>query len=248
MTHEAAKEILLRYRDSMKDANDPEILLALDLAARDPVLNRWFIAHRHFQAAVSEHLRTIPVPPDLKSQILKNRPRATPFPRRTLLAIAAAFSILAVAAALWFSKPAESKNFANFQARMINFALRTYAMDILSTDEKKVREYLSAHGAPADYSLTPALSRLPLKGGGRLSWQNHPVGMICFSLPQNETLYLFVIDRTSVPDNKAPEGNSAVTPGKHLSTATWSDGRRVYMLAAPLDAKTLEQLADQHVI
>jgi hypothetical protein len=160
--------------------------------------------------------------------------------------MAAAFAILAVAVSVWFSKPFDNKTFANFQARMINFALRTYAMDILSSDQNQVREYLAAHGAPADYSLTPALSKLPVKGGGRLSWQNHPVGMICFTLPQNETLYLFVIDRSSVPDGTAASKVSTVSPGKHLSTATWSDGKRIYMLAAPLEAKALETLASQN--
>jgi hypothetical protein len=245
MRAEEAKQILLRYREGTLDANDPDIIQALDLAARDRELNTWFADHRSFQSAVSDSLRTIPVPADLKSRILANRPLPYHFSRGSLFAIAAAFAILAVVVSVWFSKPFEIKTFANFQARMINFALRTYAMDILSTDQAQVREYLAAHGAPADYSLTPALSKLPVKGGGRLSWQNHPVGMICFSLPQNETLYLFVIDRTSVPDRSAADNLATVSPGKHLSTAIWSDGKRVYMLAAPLDAKALEKLADQ---
>jgi hypothetical protein len=246
MTVEEAKQILLRYREGTLDANDPDIVQALELAARDRELNTWFADHRSFQNTVSDSLRTIPVPADLKSRILNGRPVSHRFSRGPLLALAAAFAILAVAVSVWFSKPLDNKTFANFQARMINFALRTYAMDILSADPAQVRDYLAAHGAPADYSLTPALSRLPVKGGGRLSWQNHPVAMICFSLPQNETLYLFVIDRTSVPDRNAADNVSTVSPGKHLSTATWSDGKRVYMLAAPLDAKSLEKLANQN--
>ncbi|MDB6039098.1 MAG: hypothetical protein JWM99_2939 [Verrucomicrobiales bacterium] len=246
MTQHEAKQVLLRYREEVSDSSDLEIKLALEVAARNPELNEWLTTHRNFQIAAVDQLRSIPVPPDFKAVILAGKPTHSVLGRTSFLAMAALLVGLAVSAALWFRPPSETKTFANFQNRMMNFVLRTYQMDILSTDQAKVREYLAAHGAPSDYALTPALSRLPVKGGGRLSWQNHPVGMICFDLPQKETLYLFVVDRAVIPDSQVPDKRSLVTPGARLSTATWSDGQRIYMLAAPIDAEALAKLAERN--
>jgi hypothetical protein len=243
MTQHEAKQVLLRYREKGSDASDPEIKLALDVAARDPELNAWLTGHLSFQNAAVDQLRSISVPPDFKAVILARKPIRFGLGYPSFWAIAALLALLAVSAALWFRPPSESKTFANFQNRMMNFVLRTYQMDILSTDQARVREYLATHGAPSDYVLTPALMKLPVKGGGRLSWQNHPVGMICFDLPQKETLYLFVVDRAVIPDSQVPDKSSLVTPGTRLSTATWRDGQRIYMLAAPIDTAALAKLA-----
>jgi len=245
MTREEAKQILLCFRPGVADEADAETVQALKLAEKDSELQQWLEKHREFQRSVREQLRQTPVPEGLKARILAERPGSRSiWQKQEFLALAASIALLLSLAGYWLARPAE-ETFANFQSRMVGFALRTYEMDILSPDETKVREYLASHGAPADFALTPGLARMPVKGGGRLSWRSHPVGMVCFDLPQNETLYMFVMDRAAVPDGSVPVGGPQIIPGKHLSTATWSDGRRIYLLAAPTDAQSLGKLAER---
>ncbi len=245
MTRDEAKQILLCFRPRAEDNVDSDTVQALKFAEKDLELKEWLEKHLAFQQGVRDQLRQTPVPNDLKARILAERSRPIEMWRNPqFLALAASIALLLSFFGYWLFRPAEV-TFDNFRSRMVGFALRTYEMDILSTDETKAMEYLARHGAPADFALTPSLARMPVKGGGRLSWRNHPVGMICFDLKQKETLYMFVIDRAAVPDGSVPAQIPQIVAGKHLSTVAWSDGRRIYLLAAPAEFQSLAKLAEQ---
>ena len=74
----------------------------------------------------------------------------------------------------------------------------------------------------------------------KLTWQNRPVGMICFSLPNNDTLYMFVADENSIPGQKP--ANVKIETDKRLTTATWTAKGKVYLMAAATNPKTLSSL------
>jgi len=112
-------------------------------------------------------------------------------------------------------------------------------MDIVTNSEPAVRQFLASQGAPADFLLTPGLEKMPVKGGGRLSWQNQPVAMMCFSLPNNETAFMFVMDRSTIA--KEPT-EIEVTPGKNLSSVAWSKNGKVYLVAAAERPEVLQSL------
>jgi hypothetical protein len=245
VTPEEAKEILARYRVNTSDETDPEFAEALQFALADPMLNKWLQDQREFHATALEQMRGIKVPPDLKAVILSRalleaKVIKPAWRRREILTVAASIAVVLGAGLFWASRPTEDLTFAGWRSRMVSFALRTYQMDILSPDEKVVRQHLAQKGAPADFSLTPGLSKLPVKGGGRLSWQNRPVAMICFSLPDNQTLYMFVIDEQAVAGSKpvAPK----IEMEKNLSASSWSANGKIYLLAAATDPKNLGQL------
>jgi len=65
-----AKEVLLLYRPGIADAGDPRVAEALELAARDPEMRRWFNEHRAFQKAMRAKFRQIEVPHHLKASLL----------------------------------------------------------------------------------------------------------------------------------------------------------------------------------
>jgi hypothetical protein len=234
MTREQAEEILLLYRPSRGSSEtDPEMAEALRMAASDPELSRWLEQHREFQAHIEKQISTIEPPADLKSRILagaKVADRKETFLRRHhVWAIAAAIVILFALSDWWLSGTRDVRSFVNFRSRMTQFALRSYQMDIVTNSGPVVRQFLASEGAPSDFLLTPGLEKLPVKGGGRLSWQNQPVAMMCFSLTNNQTAFMFVTDRNGI--GKEPAGIE-VTLGKKLSSVAWTKNGRVYLLAA----------------
>lgn len=240
MTREQAREILLLHRSGAD--NDPELAEALRLASDDPELRQWLEQHREFNASISKQLQGIEPPADLKEHILARAKTAPQRPasiqRFPLWAAAAAIILLVATLDFWLSRnSADARTFANFRSRMTSFALRSYQMDIVTNNPAAVRDYLAKNGAPADFPLTPGLEKLPVKGGGRLSWQNQPVAMMCFSLTNNETVFMFVIDQNAV---EKPAATPQATSGRTVNSVTWNREGKIYLLAA---AETPERLA-----
>ena len=245
MTRQQAQEILLLHRPCISAESDPEIAEALRLLANDPELARWFDQQREFNALVEKQIGAIEPPTGLKEQILARaqKPVAAPtlLERHPMWAMAAAVVILMAAASFWFSRTGDdAQTFGNFQSRMTSFAVRSYGMDIVTNNPAAVLEYLAKAGAPADFPLTAGLEKLPVKGGGRLSWQNQPVAMMCFGLTNNQTAFMFVIDERAV---EKPAGAIAVASNPNLSSVTWSKDGKIYLLAAAERPEVLTALA-----
>jgi hypothetical protein len=251
VTREQAQEILLLHRPGGAAEQDSEMTEALRLAASDPELRQWLEQHREFQGAIAKQFSAIEPPADLKAKILAGAVNVsapqpvkpvTSWKRNQLLALAAAVVLMAALGSLWVTRQdADAPTFANFRSRMTSFALRTYAMDVVTNNPAVVREYLKTHGAPADFSLSPQLAKLPVKGGGRLSWQNQPVAMMCFGFTNNQTAFMFVIDETAL--NKQPPKRD-VKSGKSFSSVSWTKDGKVYLLAAAEPADVLASMAN----
>ena len=245
MTREQAQEILLLHRAGRdNDAADPEMAEALRMAASDPELGRWLEQHHDFQATIEKQFASIEPPADLKSRILAGaqpaRKKESFLSRNQVLAIAASILLLIALANSWFSQRGEQKTFANFRSRMTDFALRSYEMDIVTNSGPVVRQFLASQGAPADFPLPSGLEKLAVKGGGRLSWQNQPVAMMCFALTNNQTAFMFVMDQNAVGKGQP---NMEVAAGKDLSSVAWTKNGKVYLLAAAEPPEVLESLA-----
>src|SRR5437868_1437687 len=73
MTRREAQEILLSCRPGREPANDPQVAAALELARTDPELHHWYEQHRAWDTAIRQKMRAIPVPGDLKYEILSGR-------------------------------------------------------------------------------------------------------------------------------------------------------------------------------
>lgn len=243
ITREQAKEILSTRQPGQPETADAELAEALRLTERDSALRQWWEEHQRFDARVRAALQSIPVPPDLAGRIIAGRPAPTlrlPPPRRWLWGLAAAAAVVAFAAWLvWWSQPA-GPQFPTFRIRMARNALREYRMDIQTNDLAAIQQFLAQNRAPAQYALKPAMQALPGLGCGVLRWQNQPVSMICFDRGQGQILWLFVAERGAVAG--APAGREPVFASVgRLSTAAWSEGELVYLLAAVGDRQLLEK-------
>ena len=210
-------------------------------AGNDPELDQLRNESAEFNARVHHALAEIPVPPDLREQILARRkiiPVSGWRRHQVLLRIAAAFLILGTLAAVFWRPSSEDKTFAGFRSRMVAFAIRQYSMDIHTNQLASVQSHLASHGAPAQFSLPPGLAATPVIGGASFAWQGKPVGMVCFKATGGETLYMFVIDSADAPGSRDFE----VSPQKNLGTVTWRSAGKTFLIAGEVPLQDLEQL------
>lgn len=233
MTPAEARQVLLLYRPGTRDAQDPEMLEAMDLARQDPELGKWFEQHRAFQSAMRDRLRQIDVPEHLKARLLASRKIIRPpvFWQRPVWMAAAAIFMLLLGLALLLSRPSVPDLFANYRETMVSAARRVYGMDLETNDLSQLRQFDSQKGAPADYELSQGLAGLQLKGGGLLRWRGNPISMVCFDRGTNQMLFLFVMKRSALKDPPPNASNAEQEKVEGLMTASWSRGDNAYLLA-----------------
>jgi len=238
------KEILLRGRPWVTPRRGDE-QAELERTALDAELTEFKSRQEEFNARVHHELAGIPVPPTLREQIFARRKtiRVKEWRSRgpvVLAALAASIALLAAVTFLTRSVPKEDTSFAGFWQRIITDALRAYGMDTNTTKLMEVKNLLAQTGRPADFSLPAPLEKLPVLGGGALTWQNKPVSMVCFKSPQQEILYMFVIDQAvSGFSERKPE----VEEVKGLSTVSWTSGGRAFLLAGKVPPDVVKRLA-----
>jgi uncharacterized membrane protein YbaN (DUF454 family) len=235
MDSNQARQVLALYRPGTADATDPDVVEALAQTRQDSDLRDWYMQHCAFQKAVRARFQEIAIPEGLAERILTGqRPRIISvwWRRPEILAVAAAVVVLFSLAGFWFGHR-EDVSFSAYRGRMVRHALRGYQMEVLSTNLNQIREFLAKERGPADYTLTADLEKLPGEGGAVLSWQGHPVSMICFDLGDQRDLYLFVIHRSALAN--APHQEPELAQVNKLMTASWTLGDKAYLLAGPGD-------------
>ncbi len=244
MNSTEAKEVLLAYRPGTSDEADPEVQQALELARGDAELQHWLDQHLDFQKSVRRELRAIPIPSGLKARLLtQQKIVVVPLWKRSEFLLAAACLVVGlIVSALWINRPRESHSYAAFRARMVGFAAREYSMDIVTNDLVAISQKLRSNGSPADYVLRPPLKAMPAVGGKSMTWQGHPVSMVCFGLPKNQTLFMFVTEEASVTEGKLPGPGAMVESVGGMTTATWTDAGKLYVAAA-YDSDPIQKLS-----
>ena len=249
MNPDEAKTILLLYRPGSADAGDPQIAEALALATRDPGLSRWLVEHCARQETLRAKFRQINAPAGLKEQIISEQAaqvKRTFWRQYAVLATAVVVAALVVLAPLWFQHRGSADGFAVYRNRMVGFALRGYAMDMLTNNPAPVRAYFAQNQAPADYVLPAPLNQTALAGCAIEGWEGAKVSMVCFRtgkpLPPGESsdLWLFVIDRSAVKQ-APPVGSLQFARVNKLMTVTWTQGDKLYVLGVEGDEQTLRQ-------
>jgi hypothetical protein len=249
MNNPQARDILALFRPGTADEQDPAFDEARQLAKTDAELARWFDEHCEAYLALRQKFRSIPVPPGLKEQILSERKIRRPVFQRywgPLLAVAAVVALLI--GMEWGFHPFHGlpDHFAAYRKRMTETALRSYSMDSTATNLAVIRDFLRQKKAPADYSLPARLQAATVAGCLVSSWQGSPVSMICFKsgrpLPPGDQsdVWLFVAERKAVTD-APPAGSAVFARVNKATTASWSDDKNSYLLAAVGDEAFLSK-------
>ena len=240
MDRQSAKEILACYRPGRDDPADPAFGEALEQARRDPELAHWLAQQTAFDAVVSETLRDLPVPANLRKQILAHV-SAPPIARAwwrqpAFRAAAVALVALATLAGVWLANQPDT--FDAYRQQMAALVSGDYDMNLKSTDLKEIRQYLASRGWPSDYALTPAMQRLEAEGGSVIKWHGKKISLVCVQAGDDKDLFLFVVPRSTLPDAPATETPQFASVDG-MMTAAWSVGEQLYLLASHADEKLL---------
>jgi len=244
MTRAEAKHVLELCRTSDRHSTDPEIQQAFVVLREDAELRGWYEQHLQTEEAIRKKFQSIPVPAHLKERLLQQNKIVRPqfvWGTRQWLQMAACLVVLigAIGALTFHDFQTNDSHFAQFESRMVRSALREYKMEVLTQDMGKLRDWMQSRQAPADFDVPKPLAKLQLTGGGVLHWQNHPVSMACFDRGDKQMLFLFVMDKSALPD--PPESTPQLDKVKRLATASWSDGGKIYLLAGPGDKDSLRK-------
>jgi hypothetical protein len=249
VNNQEAKSILALFRPGSADEADPSFHEARQLAQSDPELARWFGAHCEAYFVLRRKFESIPIPPGLKEQILSERKIQRPlFQRygRALLALAAVVAFLVGINFGFWPFHGVTDRYSAYRKRMIESALRPYYMDVVAADPVRIRDFLKANHAPADYPLPGGMKTAALVGCAVSSWQGNPVSMICFKsgrpLPPGDQsdLWLFVTSRKTVANAPVPSAPVIARVNK-ATTASWSDDHNNYLLAVVGDEALLRK-------
>jgi hypothetical protein len=237
MDNREAKFILNAYRPDGQDASDPRFAEPLEQARRDPVLQRWFGESIAFDAAMTEKLRGIEVPSDLRESILAgvkvSRPLrwSRPFIK---WAIAAALIALAILGSFIWREPRKVSGLAEWQSQALDvvssLVRNKSSFDAQSHNADELLAWLRANHAPAAQTLPQNLDKLESLGCKTFSWSGTPISVICFLRPDGGLIHLVTTDAVA-PIKRATKGRPELVQQGDWATATWREGDKVYMLA-----------------
>lgn len=241
MKREDAKLILLVCRPGDEAAADPQLAEALALAKSDRDLGAWFEAEQRWDAGIRRELKTVPVPTDLREQILA-RQKVVPLPvagqrrpwfswQSPLLWAAAAAIIIFLGFAVNWSRPPAAVPLAEFAHDMILASpMNEHHVDALNSNFSQVKGWLAEHHAVANINLPPGIKNAPgLMGCRILVWHGRPVSMLCFKMNGSEHVDLFVTPAVALADAPVP-GPPRFAMVDQQMTAGWTDGGNVYLI------------------
>lgn len=242
MTRDEAMEILRLYRPWSEDEQAPEFAEALKQVRNDPDLARWFERHCAAQTSIRRAIAAIEVPAALKEQIVSERQSrmTTAGRRRRMIVAVVACAVIAMSGYFMWPDRQEKyeTSFAAYRSRMVGTALRSYDMELETSDAALIRAHLATNQCRSDYVLSVSLAGATNTGCGALRWQGHRVSMVCFRsgqpLPPGEKtdLFLFVMDQV-VMTGAPPADKPKFEQVNKLMTASWSRDGLIYILAAP---------------
>jgi hypothetical protein len=250
MDREHARDILRLYRPGTTDALDPQIAEALEVARADAELAHWLDEQCVVYTAIRSKLKHIQPPADLKRKILiENVGRKKVIHLRQPVLFAAAAAVLLLGAGLWMLLANHTDtSYASYLERMTGKVRRPYAMSMTSTNLADIRAYLQAHQWHSDYTLSKNLEKLPGEGCATITWHEKRVSLVCIDGGKTHDgkprdLWLFVANRSDISD--APASNRPHFEQVHgLTTASWADGNKLYVLAAFADESELSAYLD----
>lgn len=220
--------------------HDPVVRAALEQVQRDPELRHWWEQQQAFQHEVRDKFRQVRVPRSLRDRILvQKKIIRLPWWRAPVAWSAAAAAAILITFFATRSPSSREDSFQTFRQRMVGNVLRQYAMTIVTNDMAPIRQHLATNSAPADYALPGNLGRLPVMGAGLLSWQDRRVSMVCLDSGVQGTVFLFVVDSSSV---KNPPKQREYAPVNSLNTASWMEDGKAYVLAGSGGSEWLRSL------
>ncbi len=247
MDREEAKQVLQVCRPSDIDPTHPPIAEALALAENDPELKAWWEAQQAFDNKVAAKLQGLPVPADLRANILAGHKIVEPFALRPFfpfwLAAAAAVAIVCAISTSFHVAYVASQHIStdDYHVATLTFlGSDTPDLAMLSTDHDKILAWLKDQGAPIG-DMPAKMQALPTVGCQKFAVQGHNVSLVCFTMADGRIAHLFMVSKDALAEPPlTPEPEMKMVNG--WATASWSDDHMSYMLATQDNLDALRQL------
>ena len=253
MNSEESRLILQCRRPCGRDDKDPIISEALAALSGDTALMAAMKREAALDSVISERLRSVEPPADLRRRILIGAKVSRPvrwWQRPVWLAAAAAIAIMV---------PLTAKYWPGAVTGGPVFALITLAEFRAATTQKlqegpklqqrgnidEVRTHLAGRSKGKPVPVPENLCRCP---GGAIGceifeWRGREVTLICFDAGKSGTVHLFTVDASALEDRP---GGPIYQPSNGWQTRAWVNDGRLMVLAASEKAaspRDLELLA-----
>ena len=184
------------------------------------------------------------MPPELKGQLLAARKIVsmhTCWRSRVWVGAAAACVALVAALAFILTGPTHKEQLAEYRSFIANTAAKLDHLDLQTTNMVQIREWLATQSAPEGFVIPAKLNEKSRVGCRVFSWNDQKVSLICFELGNNKTAHLFVMDRSAL--GNLPGNTPKIQISSNgIATATWSDPKRVYVVALKNGEDDLKRL------
>jgi hypothetical protein len=240
MDNDQPADLLRIYRRGFDD-DDP---LFEETAARvreEPDLAAFAEREAEVHAALQHKFREIHIPAGLLERVLQQgQMQVRPSYDTARLWRLAAIILVLCSLAIYWLRPAPRNTFGAYEVYLAKLVSHPYRMSLETNDLHRIRNFLANNQAPADYEVHPQLAQSETLGCATLSWSGNPVSMLCFKDKDKRKLFLFVVNRTAIPDSPASSAPRIRQEGTY-AIAGWTEGNRAYVLAAEGDATVLEQ-------
>lgn len=249
MDNREAKFILQAYRPEGRDAANPDFREALEQAERDPELGVWLQQERAFDDAFAAKLREVPVPPNLKQEILAGQ-KVIPMPsiwqRPPALITLAATAVFAVGLLLLTvfvpSPSGQPLAWKDFQEAAIGtYESPFFRLKKTTDNTEEVRAWLAQEEAPRGFVLPEGMRKKPPIGCTTFSVDGHTVSMVCFMTKTGELAHLFMMPRSGLSD-PPQESEPLFAQDGAWSTASWSEGKLAMMVATKAPMPLLQEM------
>ncbi|MBL4576067.1 MAG: hypothetical protein JKY51_08215 [Opitutaceae bacterium] len=226
MDNQEAKFILQAYRHGGQDADDPKFAKALERAKRGPELNKWFEKERARDRAISNKLKTIKAPTELREQLhagLRFVQSPAWWQRPLFMGIAATLAVFIGITFAWPSNAAPTE-FSQLRSNAIQYSSSFMNLDFQSKDLTSMKIWLEKNEAPIPRNLPINMEELSGMGCGKIGWRGQTVSIVCF-----KNFDLYVLSHSDCPD--APKGKTPIFYSKEgISIASWQDESQLYIL------------------
>jgi hypothetical protein len=250
MNNTEAKFILRSYRPDGDDAADPAFREALVQADRDPALRDWFQHERARDQAVRNRLNEVEPPAELLGEILAMQEVASAASRSfwqrggRWMALAAALLLVVGGAALTAGRSGPALAYDAFPHVATAFLQRPFELDAKLANVEEATQWLQAQQTAWDIPVSDSLSSGAERGVGcrALTWRGQEVYLICFFLDDGSVAHFFMMDAGALPDAPAPAAAPQWVRRGDYTTATWTDGKRAFVLASQMDRSVMESL------
>lgn len=248
MNNEEAKFLLQGYQPDGRDARDPQFEEALEQVKRDPALEQWFAQQQAFDRAVSDKLRSVPVPANLKSDILAGRKTIRPaawWTRRPVLTALSAGLVALLGLSALLLQSFAPPSFESYRGDMVSFVQELEAggqsLQFKSSDLAAIRGWLAGNSLHQDLPLPRHLTESSGVGCRVVKWNGETVALACFRLEGGQVAHLCVIERKGLRDSPSA-GVHALASVQGMNTAAWTSDSRSFLLVSSAPAEALERL------